>query len=329
MKCFVFILFFLLLASCKNNNVVEVKLTVEGGEPIYVITCKGVDYFLVAEEGEEAYNSCNNTIVYKIISKGKGWSRMRHKIKGVVKGVEKNDEICCFLSVCKGSYSIVKWDGESAPESIYQGNERINQVFFLSKEKVFFSTKNKLFVTKDAGKTWEETIVDRNIFGKFKVENDTIYLLSRNKSGSSYTNFGVLNSSSSVDLQNMEVLDVYIERENDYLFFGKKDGYIVLRRYRDGKWKDVKVFSKGENDFPEKLHKYKNFIAVLYSSIDRTMLGGFGGKRYFLEISRDNGKKWERIELQNDTYVSPNAFYKDKRFIAYSGQGKIIRINFK
>lgn len=329
MRYFVFILFFLLLASCKNNNVVEVKLTLEGGVPIDVVTCKGVDYFLVAEEGEEAYNSCNSTIIYKYISKGKEWSRMGHEIKGVVKGVGKNDGICYFVSVCKGRYSVVKWDGESAPESIYQGNERINQVFFLSREKGFFSTKNRLFVTKDAGKSWKEIIVDRNIFGKFKVKNDTIYLLSRSKGGSSYTNFGILNSPSSVGLQNMEVLDVYIERVNDYLFFGKKDGNIVLRRYRDGKWEDVKIFSKGEDVFPEKLHKYKNFIAVLYSWVDGTMLGGFGGKRYFLEISKDNGKKWERIELQNDTYVSPNAFYKDKRFIAYSGQGRTTRINFK
>jgi hypothetical protein len=291
---------------------------------------KNVNYIFSVEEGQDTYNSCNNTFIYKNISGSSKWDKLNIELKGVVSKWFNNDESFYFISKCQDKYDILKWDGGKAVEIIYESDNRINQVFFTTKDKGYISIGDKLIVSKDSGNNWEELNLNKpQLFGKFLVKDGTVYLLSRSKSSSVYVSLEPLNSHNILEIENIDVRDVYIEEESNYWFLGKEGDKTILKRFESGKWSEIKVFSKSEDVFPKKLHKYGDFIAVLFSGIDETLLGGFRGTRYMLYVSKDNGVSWEQIKLPDDTYVKPYIFYQDKRFVAYSGQGRITNIDFK
>jgi len=323
------IILLIVLFSCEDTQIMETNLVNKGERFVGMLADENVNYLFGIEGGQNTFNSCNNTFIYRNIPGNAKWDRLKVELKGAVSDWHKNNEVFYFISKCQDKYNILKWDGNTTVTVIYQSDERINQVYFRNKNEGYIDVGDILYKTIDAGEEWKKINTQNKFFGFFIFQDDEIYFLSRSRIRPKDRSLEVLNSSALLPLLEINVTDIFIERKNDYWFLGKVEENTTLKRYKNGKWKEIKVFSKSEDVFPERLHKHGDFIAVLFSGIDDTLLGGFGGTRYMLYVSKDNGENWEQIKLPNDTYVKPYIFYQDKRFVAYSGQGRITNIDFK
>ncbi|UFH60292.1 hypothetical protein [Sulfurovum mangrovi] len=129
----------------------------------------------------------------------------------------------------------------------------------------------------------------------------------------------------SIKMTSISAQTVVIETDT-YWFLGKENEKTILKNYKNGKWSVVQQFGN-KKVFPRRLYKYKDLIVVITSEIDQGMLGGFGGTRAKMFISYDNGKQWQDYEPVG-FYLGAYDFYKDKRFMAFTGFDEIMVIDF-
>lgn len=135
--------------------------------------------------------------------------------------------------------------------------------------------------------------------------------------------------SSFIQYKDMKILDFKITGVNSYFILGELNGKTILMKYENGKWEEEeRFFHKNKNYRGSKLHLYNDFIGVLTYKVDDKILYGLGGTNYRLIVSKNKGVNWEIVNLPIDTFTQPSLFYQNKKFICYSGNGKITIIDF-
>jgi len=318
------VLFFL---GCSNgNDVVKTNLPNVIGSPRSIILNENEAYFFSSHCTGKLLNNCEVWMFQSSIESGyKQWEKVEINLSGNVhQTFDSENEILIAL-----------------------GKNKTDNLYALSKETMayrlipFFTGKNIRNVDTKGSSTYIRTpdalysSVDNGIKWKY-LENanrreyyfdkeDSKYVLTETRQAR-YLSKG--NSSNKISITMKSISGVNIGLENDYWVLGREDDKALLRKYTKGEYKDMKVFSKNQYVHLGGFHKYGNFIGILTSGIDQGLLGGFGGTRSRLHVSYDNGETWKEIDLSIDYYVTPKAFYKDKRFVAYSGFGKLTVINF-
>ena len=59
------IILIIVLCSCKDNQIMETNLANNEEKFVGLLADKNVNYIFSVEEGQDTYNSCNNTFIYK------------------------------------------------------------------------------------------------------------------------------------------------------------------------------------------------------------------------------------------------------------------------
>lgn len=211
-----------------------------------------------------------------------------------------------------------------------EGNLTFGELYFYSDEigYVFLFSHNtstgQLISTKDGGKKWE--VLNTTVaVGPPKYLSRSVHFVSRKKIINSINREGVVLDSLQYDLK---LTDFAVSESGDYWLLGKDSDKTVLQHYKDGKTSEIKAFSGDAEFFPKQLYKYNDLIVVLASEIDKSMLGGFGGTKPVMYLSKDNGLTWINRPLDEALYLKPVSFYKDERMTAYIGNGKLLFCNF-
>ena len=69
----------------------------------------------------------------------------------------------------------------------------------------------------------------------------------------------------------------------------------------------------------------KIFVAYLSFKIDKNMLARFGGTNKQVIFSKDKGKTFNNLNLNNGILSTPYLFYKDSLFIGNLSNGSLIK----
>jgi len=246
------------------------------------------------------FNDTNS--LYKVSKKSKDAERL----------VSFKTKIDHFISNNENNYIIVdNWNSETAKKDklgrfVYDENatnsvyeNTLNEIDWKYKGKInryswfIFDQNNKYFL-KRLGPNDQEGVQLHK-----ELSNDVIHI-----------NMGSIDSTTMV----IEV--------DAYWFLGKEKEKTILKKYKNGKLNVVKQFSDNKKVYPDKLYKYKDFIAVITSEA-ASILGTVSD----MYISYDNGKNWKHYE-PSGMFLKPYDFYEDKRFMAVTGPGEILVINF-
>lgn len=182
-----------------------------------------------------------------------------------------------------------------------------------------------IFRTNDGGRKWVELDTKVNTSSPFYLPNSFHFFSKKNQIVSIDKKSNKLDS-----IQfDLNITDFSVGENGDYWLLGKEENKTVLQSYANGQTTDVHTFSDDINVSPDQLYKYNELIVVIASQIDENMLGGFGGTKPLMFVSKDNGLTWSNHPLDEALYLKPVSFYKDERMTAYIGQGKVLRCNLK
>ena len=170
----------------------------------------------------------------------------------------------------------------------------------------------------------DSTGLNQNVFNSsFKYDN--IYFITKNKRSQNL--LYKINTSNfrkdSIYKKNLNISAYYVNNESNIWVLGEENDKTVLYNYKNNNWIRIKVFSDNFKNDISKLNVYKNHISILLYKTNRKILGGIGGSEYSLIISSDKGGNWGEIDLPINYYVKPNTFYRNEKFIAYSGLGRV------
>lgn len=225
-------------------------------------------------------------------------------------------------------------------EVLYEWNQRnsfIKDVYFDSDEVgyVFFRPSGnpldyQLLKTKNGGKEWNVIKLNRPV-NVTQRKDEKLYFLSYKNNLKSDWIYSVDKNNDNLDsLQfNLNITDFSVEENGDYWLLGKEENKTVLQSYANGQTTDVHTFSDDTNVSPDQLYKYNELIVVIASQIDENMLGGFGGTKPLMFVSKDNGLTWNNHQLDEALYLKPISFYKDEQMTIYVGNGKILTCKFQ
>ncbi|SDX31145.1 beta propeller repeat protein [Aequorivita viscosa] len=184
--------------------------------------------------------------------------------------------------------------------------------------------------TQDGGLSWDTLKLGKPI-AKVESVNNNLYFLSYKRNDKMDWIYSIDNRSNKIDsLQlDLNITDFAVGEKRDFWLLGKDGDKTVLQHYKDGKTSEIKAFSDDAKFSPDQLYKYNDVIVVLASRIDKNMLGGFGGTKPVMYLSKDNGLTWINHPLNEALYLKPASFYKDERMTAYIGQGKVLTCSLK
>ena len=184
--------------------------------------------------------------------------------------------------------------------------------------------------TIDGGASWDTLKLDKPI-EKVQSLKDKLYFLSYKRNDKKDWIFSVDKKSNELDSLQFElnITDFAVSENGDYWLLGQDKNRTVLQYFENGKVSEIQTFSEDAEFFPEQLYKYNDVIVVLASQIDKSMLGGFGGTKPVMYLSKDNGLTWSNRPLDEALYLKPVSFYKDERMTAYIGHGKVLTCSLK
>lgn len=218
------------------------------------------------------------------------------------------------------------------------GNILIKDIIFESDSAGYLSVRFSNYAsdggflkTIDGGVSWDTLKLGKPI-DKVQSLKDKLYFLSYKKNDKTDWIYSIEKESNKLDsLQvDLNITDFVVGENGDYWLLGQDGDRTELQYYEDGKARVIKTFSEGSDFFPKQLYKYKDVIVVLTSKIDKSMLGGFGGTKPVMYISKDNGLTWDIPSLDEELlYLKPVSFYKDERMTAYVGRGKVLTCSLK
>lgn len=234
-------------------------------------------------------------------------------------------------------YKITKKDGTVLELFEWdKGNSFVKSIHFTSNDNgivLFRPSGNPLdyqvLKTNNGGLNWAIENINSSI-GISHIFNGNLYLLSqdrKSKKGKIYSFDKETNSRDSV-IVGLPVVDFNIDKDGGIWLLGKHGKQTVLQYHHKGKVENVKIFSEDSEFSPNQLYKYNDVIVVLASQIDQSLLGGFGGTKPIMYLSKDNGTTWDKQLLKGALYLNPISFYKDEKMIAYLGLGKVLICNF-
>lgn len=259
--------------------------------------------YVVAQEYRKGYNPIYSSNVLHVISKTTG----RQK-------------------------EILSLGGSSFIKSLHFDNSSNGFVFFKDNDN---SNLFSLFYTKDGGSTWgikrlnyqvSKTYEDTNmIYFSDIVDNklgNEIYSINKNTLGLDSILIGE------------EIVDFQICNSKFYILVKEKEQFniIIYKAVPSEKpiFKSViNSFPKEINNDPVKLYVHNDFISLAFQIIDKNLLFGFGGVKYKIKFSKDDGKSWnwsrELIEQCNYYPI----FFEDSLIMNYDGEGKFNKCSLK
>lgn len=96
-----------------------------------------------------------------------------------------------------------------------------------------------------------------------------------------------------------------------------------LIRFEKGSF--TTIMENLDNLSDDGFYVYKNFIGLVTFKIDENMLAGFGGTDKQVIFSKDKGKTFNNLNLNNGILSTPYLFYKDSLFIGNLSNGSLIK----
>lgn len=187
----------------------------------------------------------------------------------------------------------------------------------------FFRYPNELQSSINTGRSWKKlkTLEENIILDEILFKENKVYYLLWDHQNTTFCSVNLETLETEYLPLPLDVKSFFIAEDDTYWFLGKDNHKTILKKYTRGNWLEEKVFYNDKSFSPKKIHKYGDFIAVLNTKVGKHLLF------YELLISYDNGETWQEVKLDNNIYLQPYMFYK-KSFIAYSGYGKILYIDF-
>lgn len=275
------------------------------------------------------------SVIYKSTNYGRNWKNINLSSGNYINGFISDDNIYVVKENYKDNSfnnlktSLIKFsDDFKTNQEIIQFKDKASiENFFLNKKNQgflivnneFSSENYSIFKTSDGFKTYDSISFRRPIIKSY-FKNDKIYLLSYKKNYLSNDWLYISNGYKIIDSLNIKfnVTDFVVEeKNNDILFLGKNGKTIEIRKNSGNKQITLKTFITDDQNLPESIYKYNNFIAVTLKKINSSTT------TTLLFLSYDNGKSFEEEEIPINNFVKPISFYKDKKIIIYSGAGRI------
>lgn len=216
--------------------------------------------------------------------------------------------------------------GNIYPKSVFFENDSVGYIFGRLSN---YARDGGFMKTIDGGVSWDTLKLEKPI-EKVKSIKKKFYFLSYKRNDKKDWIYTIDKKSNELDsLQfDLNIVDFTIGKNGDYWLLGKDTDRTVLQHYEDGKIANVKTFSKDADLSPNQLYRYNDVIVVLTSQIDKNMLGGFGGTKPEIFLSKDDGLTWDNQLVEEALYIKPVSFYEDERMTAYIGHGKVIKCSF-
>ena len=351
------ILWLLTAMTCtdKNNlpqcNIYQTNLDVGHELFTYQLSDEKYHYLFGAiEEDKRDFRTSEIIIERAVVGNEKKWTSFSEKISGKCQAVCQTEKYIYLISRQQYQerqnpkyskhklYRVSKEDGIVL--ELYEwdeGNSFVRDIYFTSKDKgviLFRPSGNPLdyqiLRTNNGGKEWNFQNINTPI-GETKTLNGKLYFLSYKRNDKTDWIYSIKKKSKELDsLQfDLNITDFAVSENGDYWLLGKDNNRTVLQHYEKGKLTEIKTFSEDNEFSPDQLYKYNGLIVILASKIDKNMLGGFGGTKPVMYLSKDNGLTWSNRPLDEALYLKPVSFYKDERMTAYIGNGKLLFCNFK
>lgn len=279
-----------------------------------------------------------------VVGNEENWSMFVQRIPGKCQAVNQTEKYIYLISrqqyqerqdpkyskhklyrISKESGSIIElneWnEGNLIFGELYFYSDEIGYVFLFSHN----TSTGQLVRTIDGGKKWE-VVKTKVAVSPPKYLSGSVHFVSSKKIINSINREGVVLDSLQYDLK---LTDFAVSEDGEYWLLGKDRDRTALQHYKDGKTTEVKTFSEDADFSPTQLYKYHDVIVVLAGKVDKSMLGGFGGTKPAMYISKDNGLTWINQTLNEALYLKPVSFYKDERMTAYIGLGKVLTCSLK
>ncbi|MDG4945072.1 hypothetical protein NMK71_01480 [Weeksellaceae bacterium KMM 9713] len=304
-------------------------------------------YYLLGalEKDKRDFRTSEITIERAVVGDEKKWISFSEKIPGKCQAVCQTEKYIYLISKQQYQerqdpkyskhklYRISKEDGKVS--ELYEwdkGNSFVKSIYFTSKDRgvvLFRPSGNPLdyqiLRTENGGTKWSLENINKPI-REVKMLNNNLYFLSYKRNDKTDWIYSIEKKSNEFDsLQfDLNITDFAVSENGDYWLLGKDNDRTVFQQYKDGKISEIKTFSEDAEFSPNQLYKYNDVVVVLASEIDKSMLGGFGGTKPAMYLSKDNGLTWSNHPLDEALYLKPVSFYKDERMTAYIGRGKVL-----
>lgn len=191
----------------------------------------------------------------------------------------------------------------------------------------FLAKDNAIFWTTDNFKIYDSIYVGKPIkksrFFDSKVYFLTYELIRENYKVQEKNEIYIIDKAGNQHFLQMKsnVEDFIVDNEGVFLL--RKQQGIVIDHFSGKEMKMTINVTKETNQVPQKIYKYKSFIVVLTSALNKSGLGGFGGSEYKLHLSFDDGQTFKQVKLPINDFVGPIGFYKDEKIVIYSGAGRV------
>lgn len=306
--------------------------------------------FGVTEKDKRDFRTKEITIERAKVGDENNWTSFSEMIPGICQTVCQTKENIYLISRQQYQerqdpnfskhklYRISKEDGTIVNLCEWdKGNSFIRDVYFDSEEKGFVLFRPsgnpldyQIFSTVDGGKKWNFTDINKPV-GATQSDDNNLYFLSYKRNDKTDWIYSIDKKNNTIDsLQlDLNITDFAIGDNGGYWLLGKDGEKTKLQHYQKGKAIDIKTFSEDAEFFPEQLYKYNDLIVVLASQIDKSMLGGFGGTKPEMYLSKNGGLTWGKQSLEEALYIKSISFYKDERMTAYIGHGKVLSCSLK
>lgn len=308
--------------------------------------------YLIGSYRENYKNAQTHSIFIKESKRGleEKWTDFVDNIAGECEVAAQTSDYIYIISL---EYLTEKYNPEFSKHKLYriskkssqieelyewnQGNSFIKDVYFDSDEigYVFFRPSGnpldyQFWVTNNGGKKWDVAELNRPVNATHKKEEKSYFLSYKNNLKRDWI-YSINKNNENLDsIQfDLNITDFSVGENGDYWLLGKGENKTILQRYENGQTTDVHTFSDDTNVSPDQLYKYNELIVVIASQIDENMLGGFGGTKPLMFVSKDNGLTWDNHRLDEALYLKPISFYKDEQMTVYVGNGKILTCKFQ
>ncbi|MEC3880221.1 hypothetical protein [Parapedobacter sp. 10938] len=277
-----------------------------------------------------------------------GWRSIKNRIPGKCQAVCQTKEYIYLISrqhykekqslkysvhklykISKENKTIVKiheWDN---------GNAFVKDVFFDSEERgyVIYRSSNisgdyQVLSTMNGGKSWTTQYLNKSV-DVVKFMPEKIFFISSKRNKKTNWIYSITKKNNELDsvqvyIKDIDIVEFSVDANGSYWLLSNENNKFILHNYKNGKSKEIEIFSQNENISIHKMYKYNDAIVIIASEVDHSMHHGFGGSTPIMYISKDNGLTWNNQHLRKALYLEPVSFYKDSQIVGYIGQGKVL-----
>ena len=287
---FYFILLTIYSCTFSNKNSGEIHEIKDKLTSLNKIIIKNDTLYLIGEKMNmmDMDIQKDEAIVYFSKDFGKNWEKIYNDKGEIVDAYLISDSLFIFKktyydsSLGNSSLSLINFENKSIIHQ-FKKNSSVKSIFIDDSEKGILIIGNSLhshdytiFKTNNNFITYDSTHLNKEILKTF-LYKDKIYFSSfknRNKREWIYS----FNTKKQLDSLyfNFDISDFVVDDNENVWLLSKNEKTFELSVRKKNVTKIISSTAIDENSIPEKIYKYDDFIAVLISSVDKSMLGGFG-----------------------------------------------------